>query len=213
VAIPDRSFPNPIPTIKCNSNPSPNCQHDLPFGSYCLTSNHVHLIVIPRHSQSLAHALRQTHGRFAAYLNARRAASGHIWQGRYFSCPLDAAHFWAALRYTELNPVRAGIVTSPQAYRWSSAAVHCAPSRSDDLVDLNLWSQVWNPPAWRHYLGSEGSSADLETIRRNTHTGRPLGELGFVRNLEQQLHRPLSPRKGGRPPKVQRNDRQTMFTF
>ncbi len=57
-----------------------------------------------------------THGPYAAYFNARHASSGHVWQGRYYSCPLDEPHFWAALRYTELNPVRAGMVAEPETY-------------------------------------------------------------------------------------------------
>ena len=76
-------------------------------------TNHVHLIVIPERAESLPLALKQTHGRYASYLNARSAASGHVWQGRYYSCPLDPPHLWAALHYTELNPVRAGMVGRP----------------------------------------------------------------------------------------------------
>src|SRR5687768_6984635 len=36
--------------------------------------------------------------------------TGHPWQNRFFSRPLDADHFWKALRYVELSPVRAGLV-------------------------------------------------------------------------------------------------------
>ena len=89
---------------------------------YCLMSNHVHLIAIPRATDSLAKALRQTHGRYAAYWNARQNSSGHVWQGRFYSCPLDEAHLWVALRYTELNPVRAGMVKAAESWPWSSAA-------------------------------------------------------------------------------------------
>jgi hypothetical protein len=48
-----------------------------------------------------------------------------MWQGRYNSCPLDKPDFWAALRYTELNPVRAGMVVGPETDAWRSAAAHC----------------------------------------------------------------------------------------
>jgi len=54
---------------------------------YCLMRNHVHLIALPRRLDSLPRVLRCAHGRYAAYLNARRTASGHVWQGRYHSCP------------------------------------------------------------------------------------------------------------------------------
>ena len=93
---------------------------------YCLMSNHVHLVVIPHRAEALAAALKSTHGRYAAYWNARQAYSGHAWQGRFYSCPLDEGHLWQALRYTERNPVRASLVTEASAWNWSSAAAHAA---------------------------------------------------------------------------------------
>jgi hypothetical protein len=62
--------------------------------------------------QGLAEALKQIHGRYACYWNVAHQSSGHVWQGRYYSCPLDQTHFWEALRYTELNPLRARLVSS-----------------------------------------------------------------------------------------------------
>jgi REP element-mobilizing transposase RayT len=82
---------------------------------YCLMSNHVHLIVVPRTADGLAQALKQTHGRYASYWNTVHRASGHVWQGRYYSCPLDEPHLWEALRYTELNPLRARLVATPES--------------------------------------------------------------------------------------------------
>ena len=52
---------------------------------YCLMSNHVHLIVVPHVPNALSDTLKHTHGRYAAYWNSRRASSGHLWQGRFFS--------------------------------------------------------------------------------------------------------------------------------
>lgn len=77
---------------------------------YCLMSNHVHLVVIPRKAAAMANALKQAHGRYAAFWNATHASSGHVWQGRFYSFPLDSGHLWEALRYAELNPVRARLV-------------------------------------------------------------------------------------------------------
>ena len=112
--------------------------HRLSLLGYCLMSNHVHLIAIPQRPDSLAMALKQVHGRYAAYFNALHASSGHVWQGRYYSCALDPPHLWAALRYTELNPVRAGLVAEPEAFPWSSATAHCLPAAQDPLLDLAL---------------------------------------------------------------------------
>ena len=81
-------------------------RHGVALIGYCLMSNHVHLVAVPQSKDALARSLKQTHGRFASYWNAVNGSSGHVWQGRYYSCPLDDNHLWEALRYIELNPVR-----------------------------------------------------------------------------------------------------------
>jgi putative transposase len=143
---------------------------------YCLMRDHVHLVVIPRREDSLAEALKYAHGRFAAYYNSSRMLAGHVWQGRYYSCPLDTPHFWAALRYVELNPVRKGIAAKPEEYRWSSAPAHCNSAHEAGLLELDSWLRNWNPDRWRHCLAAGGSEVLNEAIRRNTHSvGRTTG--------------------------------------
>jgi putative transposase len=67
-------------------------EHDSSLVGYCLMSNDVHLVIIPHQADSLATALKLTHGRYAAYWNALHRSSGHVWQGRFYSCPLDHSH-------------------------------------------------------------------------------------------------------------------------
>ena len=181
-----------------------NCQtYDLSVLGFCLMSNHVHLVVVPRHADSMALALRHAHGRYASYLNARAGTSGHIWQGRFYSCPLDARHLWAALRYTELNPVRASMVADPALYPWSSAAAHCGVAVRQLPLDLaqEPWRECWSPGAWREFLEASEAQRDIAALRANTHTGRPLGSPEFLESLERILSRTLAPGKGGRPRK------------
>jgi putative transposase len=70
-------------------------------------TNHIHAVVTPRRGDSLAVLFRRVHGRYAQYLNARMGRSGHLWQARFYSCPLAAGHLDTALRYVECNPPRA----------------------------------------------------------------------------------------------------------
>ena len=183
-----------------------NCQtYELSIVGFCLMPNHVHLVVIPRQAYSMARALRHAHGRYAAYLNGRQGATGHVWQGRFYSCPLDPNHLWSALRYTELNPVRAGIVIDPIRYIWSSAAAHCSGAIGTSPLDLSLdtWRSCWDFASWRRFLEAVGQERDIRELRANTHTGRPLGSQEFVDSLERILERPLVPSPGGRPRKQQ----------
>ncbi len=182
--------------------------HLLRLLGYCLMSNHVHLVVTPQRPESLAVAMRHVHGRYAAYFNARYGSSGHVWQGRYYSCPMDASRFWSALRYVELNPVRAGLAANAADYPWSSAALHCGDAGADGLVDLLDWGEVWTPTVWRAHLAAGQTEQEAESIRRSTHTGRPLGGFDFVKSLEKALQRKLDPGKGGRPRKTAIDARQ-----
>ena len=172
-------------------------QHRLAILGYCLMPNHVHLILVPQRQDSLRTALRNTHGRYAAYLNTRQATSGHVWQGRYFSCPMDDDHLWTAMRYTERNPVRAGMVRDPVEFPWSSARVHVGGG-NDGLTELRPWSERWTHDEWREFLAATEFERENDAIRRNTHTGRPLGSARFVHLLEVGLERPLAARRGGR---------------
>ena len=163
---------------------------------YCLMSNHVHLIAIPQTPQALSQSLKQAHGRYAAYWNVQHSSTGHVWQGRFYSCPLDESHLWAALRYVELNPVRAGMVAKPEQWKWSSAAAHCGSTDPNPLLETERWRRRWTVAEWQRFLGDAESAAELSRLRQSTHTGRPLGTADFVAALEELTSRPLAPRKG-----------------
>ena len=187
--------------------------HGLDLHGYCLMPNHVHLIAVPERPDSLPRALKAVHGRYASYLNARQLASGHVWQGRYYSCPLDQYHLWEALRYVELNPVRGGIAERAEDYPWSSAAAHCHPHGADSLIQYDLWWTRFTAVSWREFLQFRPSEAMAKQIRQSTHTGRPLGAPEFVQAWERDLDRSLAPRKGGRPRKIATVEKKNTETF
>ncbi len=180
---------------------------------YCLMSNHVHLIVVPRSPAALSETLKHTHGRYASYWNARRSSSGHVWQGRFYSCPLDDSHLWAGLRYVELNPVRAGMVSAPGEWPWSSAVAHCNPDIAPGILDMESWQKRWTAAGWIEYLAAGESQGDASALRQCTHTGRPLGTADFITALEQLTSRRLAPQKGGRPRKPAADSRQSGLSF
>ncbi|HUL17221.1 MAG TPA: transposase [Terriglobales bacterium] len=193
-----------------------HCAHlrGLTLLGYCLMSNHVHLLVVPQREDSLALALKDCHGRYATFWNAQRHSTGHVWQGRFYSCPLDDAHLWIALRYVELNPVRAGLVARAEGWPWSSATAHFQTLDAEPWLDTTLWRKRWSRESWRRYLSSGENDDELRAIRSCTHTGRPLGSREYVRKLEESTSRLLEPQKGGRPRKssVSRDQGKLDFT-
>jgi putative transposase len=121
----------------------------------------------------------------------RTRRTGHLWENRFYSCPLDQAHLWSAARYVERNPVRAGMVEECEDYRWSSARAHCfgAP---DALLSPNR-PFVENPRGWIDWIRAEPEDLELERLRAGTRAGRPVGDEAFVRLLEARFGRSLAP--------------------
>jgi putative transposase len=173
----------------------------LAIWAYCLMDNHVHFIVQPQKETSLAKVFSVAHMRYSQFFNKGRRASGHLWQGRFYSCLLDEPHLMAAMRYVERNPVRAKIVKKPWEWKWSSAAVHIrGTAGKDHVVDLKETLGI-SAKSWKDYIDLEENAPDVEAIRRHTMTGRPLGREGFIRNLSQKLGRALTVLPRGRPKK------------
>ncbi len=105
--------------------------------AYCLMNNHVHLIVVPPDEGSLAAAVGRTHFLYAQAINHLHGRSGHLWQGRFYSCPLDETHLWRAAAYVERNPVRSRLVRRAWKWPWSSAAVHVGAAGPDEAAKRN----------------------------------------------------------------------------
>ncbi len=173
-------------------------RHGLRVLGWCLMTNHVHVVGIPKHEMSLARTLGRAHYEYTIYLNRKRKRSGHLWQNRFFSAPLDRDHLHVALRYVDLNPVRAGLANQALEYEWSSAAAHVDGHDEWDLLDTKNWRKICTRGDWADALRDPIMEADQMTrLRTATQTGRPLGSDRFVRSLETRLNRPLKRRKTG----------------
>jgi putative transposase len=170
-------------------------QFGLRICAYCLMTNHVHFVAIPERQESIWRTFHRCHSIYAMKFNEKYGLSGHLWQGRPFSCVLDETHFWAAIRYVELNPVRAGMVTEASRYRWSSAVAHCG--FADDPVLDPDWPGPDAPSDWGKWLTQDEALEITKHIRTNTITGRPCGDTGFMQLVEQRIGRLLSPKKRG----------------
>ncbi|HUG82447.1 MAG TPA: transposase [Bryobacterales bacterium] len=170
---------------------------------YCLMTNHVHLVGVPESAPSMARALRRAHSAYAQWFNRRYGRTGHLWQNRFFSCPLDRDHLVTALGYVDLNPVRAGMVGQAEQYPWSSARAHIESRDPAGLIDFDLWREVRGRDGWAEFLRRPLSSESQDQLRAATRQGAPLGAETFVRKLELQTGRTLAIRKPGRPPRRQ----------
>ncbi len=173
----------------------------LTIEGYCLMGNHVHLIATPDEEASLALALKWTNQLYAQYANRVHGHRGHLWQDRFFSCPLDDAHFWKALAYVERNPVRARLCRKPWRWVWSSAAAHCGGQDGSGLLDLKGWTKQIDPDWWKEQVTLAEDEMDVCRFRLCTSRGRPWATDAFLRKWEAALSRRLRPLPHGRPKK------------
>jgi putative transposase len=169
--------------------------------------NHVHLILTPGRADGLRAALADAHRRYSRRINFAHGWTGYLWQGRFASYPMEEAHLMVAVRYVELNPVRAGLVGRAEDWCWSSARAHVA-GRPDGLTDLSALGGVHRN--WRAMLGRGLEAGDMDekdvlAIEAHMRTGRPRGGEAFIEALEARSGRPLKRRKPGPKPKAVEN--------
>jgi putative transposase len=176
---------------------------DMDILAWCLMTNHVHFIVVPRTETSLARGFGEAHKRYTRMKNFRDNTRGYLFQGRFGSCVLDEKHLLAAVRYVENNPFTAGITRYAWEYKWSSAAYHVGDVKKDILVkSRNLYGLVKN---WRKYLlETTENNDDVSRLKQSTRTGRPAGSHDFVKQIEIITGRTLQRQKPGPKKKMDR---------
>ncbi len=166
--------------------------------AYCLMTNHIHIIAIPRRDDSLAKALGRTHLRYAQYVNRLHERSGHLWQNRFFSCPVQGHYLWKTIQYIENNPVRAGIAATAADYRYSSADAHIQGYDPLLVLDMDWWRDNWQGD-WSDYLTGFLELECIREIKTATNRGRPLASDSFLSKVEKLTGRRLRPLPVGRP--------------
>ena len=107
--------------------------------SYCLMSNHVHLL-LKTGTKEPSFFMRRINSMYARYFNSKYQCIGHLFQGRYFSNLINnVIELLEVSRYIHLNPVRAKMVDSPEKYMWSS--YNKIVLNEDKFKDLDLNSR------------------------------------------------------------------------
>jgi putative transposase len=104
---------------------------------YVLMNNHVHLVLGPKQGGDLPHLMQDINHRYSLYHKRRTGRVGHLWETRYKSFVVGTDAYALTLGiYVELNPVRAGIVTDPSNYKWSSYR-HYAEGERNRLITMS----------------------------------------------------------------------------
>ena len=175
--------------------------------AYVLMTNHVHLLVTPS-KEGAASAMMQDIGRrYVRILNSIHGRTGSLWEGRFKSSLIDSERYLLTChRYIELNPVRAGLVSDPLAYRWSSHAHYLGQHETAMLSDYPEYRALGRCDAERRaaFQSLFDEPLDphvLDQVRIAINTDSALGSEQFMKDAEAKLGRSVRPPKRGRPPK------------
>ncbi len=168
-------------------------QFDCAIHAYCLMTNHVHLLLTPARRDSCAQFMKRLGQQYVQGVNKRLGRSGTLWEGRFHSCIVQSPdHVLLCYRYIDLNPLRAGMVDSPEFYPWSSYSANVRSEPEPTLTRHAAYESLGESPADRAAAYRALAACDLpptafDTIRHATQVG---ALLGFPR------------RKRGRPPSL-----------
>ena len=155
--------------------------HGVAIHAYVLMTNHVHLLMTPNGEKDLSLLMQDLGRRFVRYINWSHNRSGSLWEGRFKSSVVDSDYYClACYRYIELNPVRAGIVSSALDYDWSSCRYNATGASNSLLTIHDTYRQLGSTieartREYRRLISGDVDIECLESIRDAARKGSPLG--------------------------------------
>jgi putative transposase len=157
-------------------------RHGCHVHAYVLMSNHVHLLMTPQHGEVIGRMMQGIGRIYVRRINDRLGRRGTLWEGRYRACLVDSERYLLAChRYIELNPVRAGLVSGPKDYRWSSFGGNALGLPDPILTPHPVIASLGKTPEARRlaYLAlfrERLSEQDIDRLRYHIRTQRPLSQ-------------------------------------
>ena len=182
-------------------------KYDCLIHAYCLMTNHVHLLLTPKHEDSASLLMKHLGQRYVQYVNRTYKRSGTLWEGRYRSCLTQSEDYvLACYRYIELNPVRAQMVDHPADYPWSSYQINGQGKNSELVTPHYEYIRLDKNESKRrkYYRGLFNAHMEPELIneiRQSTNGNYVLGNERFKEEVANMLKRRVTPGKAGRPAK------------
>lgn len=173
--------------------------------AYVIMDNHFHLLLTPETDTGVPQMMQAVGRAYVRYFNLRHQRSGTLWEGRYRSNLIESERYLlACMVYIDLNPVRAGMVLEPSAFKWSSHK-HCIGQVNDPwLTPHALYWGLGNTPfareaAYAELVQTGLAQREKEQLTQSALSGWVLGSANFVGGLQQATQRRLVPGKAGRP--------------
>ena len=175
--------------------------------AWVFMTNHVHLLVTPWEERGISKMMQSLGRSYVRYFNKSYRRSGTLWDGRFKSCLVESTgYLLQCYRYIELNPVRAGMVSDPSEYPWSSYRCNGHGVTSKLLTPHDTYLQpgatkVEQLNNYRELFRYQLDGKVLQEIRESVNKGRAYGSDRFKEEIEVNLKRRVRPGKPGPKPK------------
>ena len=185
-------------------------KHPCLIYSYCLMSNHFHLLIEPNEKENISLLMKLLGAKYVRYINKAHGRTGTLWEGR-FKCSMvgEEVYFLSCMHYIENNPLRAGIADYPESYRWSSYRAR-AFGEKNRILDLCPWynnlgyDMKERQQKYRQFFEVSIPEFTLELIREMTKKGGIVGSDKFKEQIGNLLHKEIIIRSPGRPKKQEK---------
>jgi putative transposase len=178
-------------------------KHECDLHAYVLMSNHVHLLLTPRHAYSIGKTMQMLGRYYVQYFNYNYNRTGTLWEGRYKATLIDSERYLlTCYRYIELNPVRANMVEHPSEYPWSSYRYNALGEDNNNLKPHQLYLRLsevlaGRQAAYRELFKVQIEDRTLDELRDATNKAWVLGSGNFKQAIEKQLNRRMEPKRRG----------------
>jgi putative transposase len=179
--------------------------HGVALHSYVLMDNHLHLLATPSTDDGLSAMMQQMGRSYVRHFNQRQGRSGTLFEGRFRSALVQTERYLlACMAYIDLNPVRAGMVSQPQDFSWSSYR-HYVGLHADRLLTPHPhFFNLGNTPFAREQAYKELVEAGLaqelhDKVTTTLLKNHALGDAQFIAQLERSTQRRWQTAKAGRP--------------
>lgn len=173
--------------------------------AYVLMTNHVHLLATPEGPFGITHMMQDLGRKFVRYMNRRYRRTGSLWEGRFKASLVDSeAYLLTCMRYIEMNPVRAGMVSHPGEYRSSSYSANAMGQDRPILGYHPLYlalgkTAVRRQQAYRELFRGQLANEELHAVREALNQELALGREDFKNTIEAAIKRQTRPGMPGRP--------------
>ena len=173
--------------------------------AYALMTNHVHLLLTPKKAVDVPKLIISLGRRYVQYINTTYRRTGTLWDSRYKSSLIQAdTYLLTAMRYIELNPVRAAMVDDPAHYRWTSYRHNGLGQPQVILTPHPLYDALGatdkrRQAAYRSLFRAQLDQAAIDDLRLALNQNQPLGNSRFYAKLEKMTGERRQARPRGRP--------------